>query len=175
MLWPVVKALLGHYRRYPLQIILVWLGLTLGVSLLVGVTAINQHAKQSYAHGEKLFSNPLPYRIRPKHNANKIPQGFYIQLRREGFQQCSPFDHHRITDENGANFMLIGIDPVSMLQLQPGVALKDLTTLNLMKPPYPILVSDDLAEHMEWNNGDYIPLMDGSELGPIAVDQKKPD
>ncbi len=25
MLWPVVKALLGHYRRYPLQIILVWL------------------------------------------------------------------------------------------------------------------------------------------------------
>lgn len=41
MLWPVVKALLGHYRRYPLQIILVWLGLTLGVSLLVGVTSIN--------------------------------------------------------------------------------------------------------------------------------------
>lgn len=40
MLWPVVKALLGHYRRYPLQICLVWLGLTLGVSLLVGVTAL---------------------------------------------------------------------------------------------------------------------------------------
>ncbi len=58
MLWPVVKALLGHYRRYPLQIILVWLGLTLGVSLLVGVTSINQHAKQSYETGEKLFSNP---------------------------------------------------------------------------------------------------------------------
>ncbi len=55
MLWPVVKALLGHYRRYPLQIILVWLGLTLGVSLLVGVTSINQHAKQSYETGEKLF------------------------------------------------------------------------------------------------------------------------
>ncbi len=76
MLWPVVKALLGHYRRYPLQIFLVWLGLTLSVSLLVGVTAINQHARQSYEHGEKLFSNPLPYRIRTKHIANKIPQAF---------------------------------------------------------------------------------------------------
>ena len=65
MLWPVVKALLGHYRRYPFQILLVWLGLTLGVSLLVGVTSINDHARQSYEHGEKLFSNPLPYRIRP--------------------------------------------------------------------------------------------------------------
>jgi putative ABC transport system permease protein len=169
MLWPVVKALLGHYRRYPLQIILVWLGLTLGVSLLVGVTAINQHAKQSYAHSEKLFSNPLPYRIRPKHNANRIPQDFYIQLRRNGFQQCSPFDHQRITDENGANFMLIGLDPVSMLQ--SGVVLKDITTLNIMKPPYPILVSDELAKRMEWNNDDYITLLDGSELGPVVVDQ----
>lgn len=59
MLWPVVKALLGHYRRYPFQIILVWLGLTLGVSLLVGVTSINDHAKSSYQHGEKLFLTPF--------------------------------------------------------------------------------------------------------------------
>lgn len=51
----VVKALLGHYKRHPLQIVLVWLGLTLGVSLLVGVLAINHHAKQSYSAGEKLF------------------------------------------------------------------------------------------------------------------------
>ncbi|WP_299691501.1 ABC transporter permease [uncultured Vibrio sp.] len=171
MLWPVVKALLGHYRRYPLQIILVWLGLTLGVSLLVGVSAINQHAKQSYANGEKLFSNPLPYRIRPKHNAHKIPQGFYIHLRRAGFQQCSPFEHHRITDANGASFKLMGIDPVATLKLQPGMVLKDLTTLNLMKPPFPILVSNELASHMNWASGDYISLIDGSELGPIVVDQ----
>ncbi|MGF1756031.1 ABC transporter permease, partial [Vibrio makurazakiensis] len=172
MLWPVVKALLGHYRRHPLQIILVWLGLTLGVSILVGVTAINQHAKQSYTTGERLFSNPLPYRIRPKHNANKIPQGFYIQLRREGFQQCAPFDNHRVITEDGDNLMLIGLDPVAMLQLQPGVALKELTTLSLMRPPYPILVSQNLSEHMSWSNGDYIPLADGSKLGPIVVDQQ---
>ncbi|MGO3800136.1 MAG: hypothetical protein ACTJHE_12875, partial [Vibrio casei] len=73
MFWPVVKALLGHYRRHPFQILLVWLGLTLGISLFVGVLAINYHAKQSYAQGEKLFSNPLPYRIQPKLTSNKIP------------------------------------------------------------------------------------------------------
>lgn len=111
MLWPVVKALLGHYRRYPLQICLVWLGLTLGVSLLVGVTAINHHARQSYEHGEKLFSNPLPYRIRSKHIANKIPQGLYIQLRRDGFQQCVPFDDYRFSTTSGLDLILQGIDP----------------------------------------------------------------
>lgn len=111
MLWPVVKALLGHYRRYPLQICLVWLGLTLGVSLLVGVTAINHHARQSYEHGEKLFSNPLPYRIRSKHIANKIPQGLYIQLRRDGFQQCVPFDDYRFSTTSGLDLIYKGLIP----------------------------------------------------------------
>lgn len=172
MLWPVAKALLGHYRRYPFQILLVWLGLTLGVSLLVGVTAINEHALQSYSHGEKLFSNPLPYRIRPKHETNQIPQGYYIQLRREGFNQCAPFKTARLSTASGTDLMLIGLDPVAMLQLQPGVTLKDLPTLNLMKPPYPILVSSDLAGHMGWQDNGYIQLDDGSELGPIVLDKQ---
>ncbi|WCP65858.1 FtsX-like permease family protein [Vibrio tubiashii] len=173
MLWPVVKALLGHYRRYPFQIILVWLGLTLGVSLLVGVSSINSHARQSYEHGEKLFSNPLPYRIRPKHAANKIPQGFYVQLRRDGFHQCAPFESLRIRTANGTDLMLVGIDPVAMIEFESGSLLDDISSLALMKPPYPVLVSADLALHMKWNNGDFIRLNDGSALGPISIDAER--
>ncbi|KGY12228.1 ABC transporter permease [Vibrio tubiashii] len=173
MLWPVVKALLGHYKRHPFQILLVWLGLTLGVSLLVGVSSINNHARQSYEHGEKLFSNPLPYRIRPKHAANKIPQGFYIQLRRDGFHQCAPFQNLRITTASGSDLMLVGIDPVSLIQFNAGSSLSEISSLELMRPPFPVLVSADLAEHMQWGNGDYIKLNDGTALGPIAVDSEK--
>ncbi|MDE1335701.1 ABC transporter permease [Vibrio aestuarianus] len=172
MLWPVVKALLGHYRRYPLQIILVWLGLTLGVSLLVGVTAINQHARQSYQNGEKLFANPLPYRIRPKHIANKIPQGFYIQLRRDGFQQCAPFENYRLSTASGSDITLIGLDPVAMLPIDGDQTLSEIATLSLMQPPYPVLVSSDLARLQGWQNGDFILLDDGSKLGPISIDQQ---
>ncbi|GAA5647543.1 MULTISPECIES: ABC transporter permease [Vibrio] len=170
MLWPVVKALLGHYRRYPFQILLVWLGLTLGVSLLVGVTSINHHAREAYEHGERLFANPLPYRIRPKHLTNKIPQGFYIQLRREGFNQCVPFENTKVTLANGNDLTLVGLDPVAMLQFQSGVQLKDLDALKLMRPPYPLMVSDELASHMRWKSGDMIPLQDGSRLGPVVID-----
>ncbi|EDP60272.1 ABC transporter permease [Vibrio sp. AND4] len=170
MLWPVVKALLGHYRRYPLQIILVWLGLTLGVSLLVGVTSINQHAKQSYETGEKLFSNPLPYRIRTKHSANKIPQGFYIQLRRAGFNQCAPFDILHLDTKTDLRLMLVGVDPVALLPLNQGKSLEDLTMLSLMRPPYPILASQDLAAYMQWSDGDVIELNDGVKLGPLKID-----
>ncbi|MDV6250802.1 ABC transporter permease [Vibrio sp. EA2] len=171
MLWPVVKALLGHYRRYPLQIILVWLGLTLGVSLLVGVTSINQHAKQSYTTGERLFSNPLPYRISTKHSANKVPQGFYIQLRRAGFNQCAPFDVIHLDARSEMNLMLVGIDPVAMIPLQQGKSLGDMPILSIMKPPYPILISQDLASYMNWQDGDFIEMNDGGRLGPLQVDQ----
>nr|WP_319553988.1 ABC transporter permease [uncultured Vibrio sp.] len=173
MLWPVVKALLGHYRRYPLQIILVWLGLTLGVSLLVGVTSINQHAKQSYTTGERLFSNPLPYRISTKHSANKVPQGFYIQLRRAGFNQCAPFDVIHLDAKSEMNLMLVGIDPVAMIPLQKGKSLGEMPILSIMKPPYPILISQDLASYMSWQDGDFIEMNDGSRLGPLQVDQNR--
>ncbi len=172
MLWPVAKALLGHYRRYPLQIILVWFGLTLGVSLLVGVTAINQHAKQSYEHGEKLFANPLPYRIRTKHMANKIPQGFYIQLRRDGYHQCVPFDSYRFTTEKGTDVTLLGVDPVALVPVMGHKTLNDIKALKLMQPPYPVMVGQELAAHQGWNDGDIIPLYDGASLGPIVVDKK---
>ncbi|MGF1909820.1 FtsX-like permease family protein [Vibrio kasasachensis] len=173
MLWPVVKALLGHYRRYPFQILLVWLGLTLGVSLLVGVTAINEHAKESYQHGEKLFSNPLPYRIRPKHAINNIPQGYYIQLRREGFTECAPFTSVNINTAKNLDLTLIGIDPVAMLQLERNVSLQQLSALGLMRAPYPILVSHDLARYMRWQDGDSIRLADGSELGPLLIEKEQ--
>ncbi|EED26999.1 efflux ABC transporter, permease protein [Vibrio sp. 16] len=142
----------------------------MGVSLLVGVSSINNHAKQSYEHGEKLFSNPLPYRIRPKHTTNKIPQGFYVQLRRDGFHQCAPFESLRVHTEQGADLVLVGIDPVAMLKMQDSEMLKDIASLKLMRPPYPVLVSQDLADHMKWRNGDFIRLEDASKLGPILVD-----
>ncbi|MDN3609861.1 FtsX-like permease family protein [Vibrio ostreicida] len=171
MFWPVTKALLGHYKRYPFQILLVWLGLTLGVSLLVGVTAINHHAKQSYEHGEKLFSNPLPYRIRPKHITNTIPQGFYVQLRRDGFNQCSPFKSLRLQMSNGADLVLVGVDPVAMLPLNQDKMLSDFSLLKLLKKPYPIIVSADLAIHMRWKDHDFIDLADGTRIGPIVIDE----
>ena len=71
---------------------------------------------------------------------------------------------------NGTDLMLVGVDPVAMLQFRPATILKDFSSLQLMNSPYPILVSSDLAAHMKWQDNDFIPLSDGSKLGPIVVD-----
>ncbi|WP_086984436.1 ABC transporter permease [Vibrio aphrogenes] len=172
MLWPVAKALLGHYRRHPFQILLVWLGLTLGISLFVGVLAVNYHAKQSYAHGEKLFSNPLPYRIQPKMAGNKIPQGFYVQLRRHGFHQCAPFDTHRVVTKDGMQLNIVGFDPIAMMSFQSEKNLKTSDMLELMRPPYPIVISAQLAQYLNIEDNDYLLLKSGKKIGPLSVDTK---
>ncbi|OEF23509.1 FtsX-like permease family protein [Vibrio rumoiensis] len=172
MYWPVAKALLGHYRRHPFQILLVWLGLTLGISLLVGVLAVNYHAKQSYAQGEKLFSNPLPYRIQPKLAGNKIPQGFYVQLRRSGFEQCAPFDTYRVVTKNGTQLNIVGFDPIAMMSFRAEKNLNSADMLELMRPPYPIMISKQLSSYLNVDNGDYIPLGAGQLLGPIKIDAR---
>ncbi|GAL29465.1 AttF / AttG component of AttEFGH ABC transport system [Vibrio variabilis] len=138
----------------------------------MGVTAINHHAKQAYASGERLFANPVPYRIRPKHAETKIPQGFYIQLRREGFKQCVPFDIQKVTTNDGIELNLVGADPISLLQLKHRVTISDIASQDLIKVPTTILVSQDLAEHKGWKDGDSITLDSGLVLGPVKVDQK---
>lgn len=173
MLWPVVKALLGHYRRHPLQLLLVLFGLTLGVSIFVGVTAINHHAKESYKDGEKFFANPLPYRITPKFNANKIPQGFYIQLRRDGFHQCVPFDTVQIETKKGQDISLVGIDPVAMIELGLSVGSNQLSHFQLMQQGSPVLLSQELASHLRKQAGDQIELKNGTSLGPVIIDKNK--
>jgi putative ABC transport system permease protein len=171
MLWPIIKALLGHYRRHPLQIVLVWLGLTLGVSIYVGVAAINHHAMQSYTSGEQLFSHSLPYHIHPKQSAAKIPQGFYIQLRREGFTQCAPFDMLRVNTSDGKDIVMVGVDPLAMANIVPGTRLSNLSVLDMMQPPYPLVMNQELASYLRVQAGESVTLADGKQLGPVLIDK----
>jgi putative ABC transport system permease protein len=173
MLFPVAKALLGHYRRHPLQIFLVWLGLTLGVSLLVGVLAINHHAKNSYSEGEKLFSNPFPNRIRSIQENIPIPQAFYINLRRAGYTDCMPVQTLHLETTDDIDISLVGIDPVALMQISAKNLTGNNDMLALMRLPFPVLVSQPLASYFGITDGDYIELQNQSNIGPVIVDQSQ--
>ncbi|MUJ36155.1 ABC transporter permease [Aliivibrio fischeri] len=172
MLFPVAKALLGHYRKHPLQIFLVWLGLTLGVALLVGVLAINHHAKVSYSEGEKLFSNPFPNRIRSIQDNVVIPQAFYINLRRAGYTSCMPIQTLHLETNEKIDISMVGIDPIALMQISSGNLANTDNMLSLMRPPFPVLISKPLASYFSLKDGDYIELKNQSNIGPVIVDKQ---
>jgi putative ABC transport system permease protein len=172
MLWPVAKALLGHYRKHPLQMLLVWFGLTLGISIFVGVAAINQHSHQSYSDGDTLLSHSFPYKIQPKHSANKIPASFYEHLRHVGFNQCVPIDILRVHTKSGRDLSIVGIDPASMADFVSDSPLRTAALIELAQPPMPLLMSHVLAEYLGKTAGDYIQLNDGRRLGPIRLEHR---
>ncbi len=150
---PVAKALWNHYKRHPFQVLLVWLGLTLGIALLVGVMVINQHARQSYHHSERLFSSPFPYIVQPRNPDAKMPQGAYISLRRHGYSQCVPYDYLDLKLAGDKSIRLMGLDTVAMLpfwqreQRQNGSSQQ---MPMMLKSPYPVLASSDTAKYLGW-------------------------
>lgn len=171
MRWLVIRVLIGHYFKYPLHLILALLGLTLGVTLLVTVFSINEHTKITFELGGQHFTDSMPYRIRAKQPALKIPEHFYIQLRQKGFYQCAPFNDIKVVTDKGAVLNLIGIDPIAMANMAAEKHFFQSNLLKLMQKPYPILVSQPLASYMKWKNGQVLTLKNGKSIGPIRVDE----
>ncbi|OOE51344.1 ABC transporter permease [Salinivibrio kushneri] len=172
MFGPVASALWGHYRRHPFQVFLVWLGLTLGVSLLVGVLSINQHAQQSYRQGEQLFSNPYPFSIHHTERTQRVPHAFYIGLRRQGLTQCVPIDRLDVVTPSLSDIHLMGVDTIAMLPFianQRADGAPSLSPMDAISMPYPVYVGEAMAEHKGWEEGQMIDLLDYPPVGPLRI------
>ena len=52
MVWTGLTALLSHWRRRPVQLAMLLLGLSLATALWSGVQAINTEARASYDRGD---------------------------------------------------------------------------------------------------------------------------
>ncbi|MBE1274367.1 ABC transporter permease [Enterovibrio baiacu] len=167
---PVAKALFGHYRRHPFQVLLVWLGLTLGVALLVGVMSINQHAQDSYQKGANLFTNPFPYVLHHRERGARIDESTYISMRRNGYNQCVPIDLFRTRTDDGRDIQLMGVDTVAMFAFNAANPSSQYQEERPFANGYGTQwVSAELANHFGWREGQMLALEDGQQIGPLKL------
>lgn len=166
---PVAKALFGHYRRHPFQVLLVWLGLTLGVALLVGVMSINQHAQTSYQKGASLFSNPFPFVLNHRERGKRISEDLYVSMRREGYSQCVPVDVYRTETKDGKDIQMMGVDMVAMFAFNAANPKLEAAHKPLSEGFGTQWVSMELARHFGWKDGQKVLLKNGKEIGPIRL------
>ena len=102
----VLAALLGHWRRNPLQLITLLAGLALGTALWSGVQAINAEARASYDAAEATLGRGLFAQITAA-DGGAIPQQTYIALRRAGWA-VSP-----VVEGALGRVRVVGIDPLT--------------------------------------------------------------
>ncbi len=110
-MWRVaLSALLSHWRRAPLQLINLLLGLALATALWSGVQAINAEARASYDRAAALLGQNRFAQLVPR-DGQRVDQSVFVDLRRAGWL-VSPVLEGRIRHA-GDWIRVLGIDPVS--------------------------------------------------------------
>ncbi|MBF9033068.1 FtsX-like permease family protein [Rhodobacterales bacterium HKCCE2091] len=109
-------ALLSHWRRRPLQLVALVLGLMLATALWSGVQAINAEARRAYDRAASLLGGTELARLARPDNA-PVPLADYVALRRAGYL-VSP-----VIEAELDGMTLLGLDP---LTAPPGVLPADL-------------------------------------------------
>ncbi|SES29023.1 putative ABC transport system permease protein [Rhizobium sp. NFR03] len=151
-----MAALLSHWRRRPLQLVMLLLGLSLATALWSGVQAINAEARASYDRAAATLGQDRLDRIVSATGA-PITQSAYIALRRAGWL-VSPVIEGTLR-LGPTRLHLIGIDPLTMpaegLEADIG---RDGDLLAFLTPPGLLYVSAETAERLS-----------GQSLPPLKV------
>lgn len=104
-----LTALLSHWRRHPVQLSMLLMGLALATALWSGVQAINAEARASYDRAAALLGQDRLERIVAA-DGGTLAQTVFVDLRRAGWL-VSPVVEGRI-DRLGLR--LIGIEPLTL-------------------------------------------------------------
>ncbi|MEL6508779.1 MAG: FtsX-like permease family protein [Pseudomonadota bacterium] len=103
------SALISHWRKHPIQLVSLLLGLALATALWSGVQAINAEARASYDRAAGVLGQDELQRLEPR--AGTISLAQYVAIRRAGWLASPVMDG--AINLNGTRARLIGIDPMS--------------------------------------------------------------
>lgn len=111
MLAVSLSALLSHWRRRPMQLAMLLLGLSLATALWSGVQAINAEARASYDRAAAMLGQDRLQQI-VSADGELMPQSDFVALRRAGWL-VSPVIEGDIRFGT-VRIHVIGLDPVSL-------------------------------------------------------------
>ena len=121
MTWTGLLALLSHWRRHPVQVATLLIGLALATGLWTGVQAINAEARTSYAEAAAVLGQDTLDRLQ-RTDGGAIATETFVRLRRAGWL-VSPVVEGDFR-AGGVRLRILGIDP---LTAPPAAATLDLT------------------------------------------------
>lgn len=169
MLKAALSALLSHWRRHPVQLAMLLLGLGLATALWSAVQAINGEARASYARAAALLGQDRLARLVPA-DGGLMDQQLFVSLRRAGWLLSPVLEGE--TRLGGERVRLIGIDPVSLPPLARAAGLPEggEGLARFFAPPWQFITHPDTAERLAGLSTTPVIASDGLLPGTVLTD-----
>lgn len=168
----ILRTLLSHYRRHPLQGLFLLTGIVIANVLLVGTLLINAQARASYEAGEQLLTGQPVGRIQHLDEGRAVDEQDYVRLRRQGFEMVVPVLRRIVRTAAGEPVELLGIDPFAFPQASGEDTMAGSSGMasgftDFPFPPYQLWAAPSRLQQLGWNEGDRVPLDSGVRLPQV--------
>jgi putative ABC transport system permease protein len=165
-LW-ILAVLVSHWRRHPMQLATLLIGLISATALWSGVQAINQQARNAYDRAAATFGGVRTATLVAQ-DAATFPQELFVRLARAGWA-VSPVLEARV-QVNGRSVRLLGIEPVTLpaeIGDAPRLGTSDLRAF--VGPPGETLVAQETLGDLQATEGSSPLISSGAKLPPLHV------
>ena len=164
-LW-ILAVLLSHWRRHPMQLATLLIGLISATALWSGVQALNQQARSSYDRAAAAFGGARTA-VLVSRNGATFSQQLFVDLRRAGWP-VSPVLEGRLQID-GRSYRLLGVEPVTLpSEVGNAPAIGRAGLQSFVTPPGEMLVSPETLSSLGVAEGTS-PQANGSTLPPLRV------
>ncbi|KJC57355.1 ABC transporter permease [Bradyrhizobium sp. LTSPM299] len=165
VLW-VLAVLLSHWRRHPMQLATLLIGLISATALWSGVQALNQQARTAYDRAAATFGGSRTAMLVSKDSAT-FPQKLFVDLRRAGWP-VSPMLEGRVQID-GRSYRLLGVEPVTLpAEVGSAPALARGSLQSFVAPPGEMLVAPETLRDLALGEGASAQA-NGITLPPLRV------
>jgi len=165
-LW-ILAVLLSHWRRHPMQLATLLIGLISATALWSGVQALNLQARNSYDRAAATFGGARTASLVGR-NGTPFAQQLFIDLRRAGWP-VSPVLEGRI-QVAGRTFRLLGIEPVTLpAEVGNAPAIGRAGLQAFVTPPGETLVGPETLSELGLSEGAWPQASGRMPLPPIRV------
>jgi putative ABC transport system permease protein len=162
----ILGVFLWEWRRHPMQLATLLVGLISATALWSGVQALNQQARSSYDRAAATFGGARTAMLVSREGAT-FPQALFVDLRRAGWP-VSPVLEGRI-QIGGRSFRLLGIEPVTLpadVGNTPAIGKSDLQSF--MLPPGQTLAAPETLSDLRLSEG-ATPAIGAVAMPPLKL------
>jgi putative ABC transport system permease protein len=163
----ILTVLASHWRRHPMQLATLLIGLISATALWSGVQALNLQARNSYDRAAAVFGGTRTAMLVARNGAT-FPQDVFVRLRRGGWP-VSPVLEGRV-QIGGRSYRLLGIEPVTLpAEVGNAPTIGRIGLQSFVTPPGQTLVAPETLSDLGLAEGASPSASGGATLPPLHL------